>query len=394
MMNTLKKCRIRFLLITALLASHMMMTGCGVEPNDAAQPVVLLSGGQAQGQDMVGQQPTSQSPGFDGQSPSEGPGGQGMPNHDGGVADSAIKQGALAAIGYPGQAQQSAETIIDVALHGAYCASYMMGGQALVTSGTLTLNGPGGMVCPINGLVFSYAQSPADRLVINLANGYSAEVQVDDMRGQLVDGPDAFMDGDHRVDIIVNAPGIFGLKLVSESLGINRRMNIEGDVEINGQRFNVGLQLAGTLRFQNDSTGLQHNGEYRMSGQLSGAGIDARVDESWAYELVCSNRPFRSNGSRCASTAQRRLSNQWTHNGTTYAVTDGFTNAAFIDGKPNPSEFINGYWNAGGTLTENGAPIGEIQFRSDASGAMVGFYLALQGETVELQTWLTNVTRD
>ena len=78
----------------------------------------------------------------------------------------------------------------------------------------------------------------------------------------------------------------------------------------------------------------------------------------------------------------------------TYAVADGFTNAAFLDGKPNPNEFIDGYWNAGGTVTENGAPIGEIQFRPDVSGAMVGFYLALPGETVELQTWLTNVVRD
>ena len=98
------------------------------------------------------------------------PGGQGMPTHDGGAVDSAIKQGALAAIGYPGQASARSSSMCAA---WRYCASYMMGGQALVTSGT-PRSMAGGMACPINGLVFSHAQSPADRLVINLANGYSA----------------------------------------------------------------------------------------------------------------------------------------------------------------------------------------------------------------------------
>ena len=75
-------------------------------------------------------------------------------------------------------------------------------------------------------------------------------------------------------------------------------------------------------------------------------------------------------------------------------LNNGFTQANFLDGKPNPSELVNGFWRASGVLTQDGAPIGEIKFLPDSTGAQVGFYLVIGNERVELQSWLTHVVRD
>jgi hypothetical protein len=305
------------------------------------------------------------------------------------------EEGILAGIAIPGTVVQSTKTGIEYGLHALYCASYMAGGQRLVSTGTMTLNGPGAVLCPINGLSFAYSASPSDRLVVKMTNnelGFS--VKVNDLRGNLVEGPQAFVDNNHRLDVELTIEGQGQVQVVSESQGRDRTLTVNGDVTLKGGTYAVNLRLVGNEYFENGSSGSEYRDNHTVTGQIHGPNVRAQVQETWEYIMVCTARRSRSTGRRCSSDAKRRFSNRWVQNGVEYVLNDGFTNANFRDGKPNSDELINGFWGAGGVLTQDGSPIGEIRFLPDSTGAQVGFYLVIGGEKVGFQSWLTHVVRD
>ena len=213
------------------------------------------------------------------------------------------------------------------------------------------------------------------------------DVRVTTLEGDLVRGPDGFVDGDHRLDVQIAGSDGSDVRIVSESAGRTRVTDVSGQLEVEGIRFTVALHRRGERAFESDSAGAQFRDRYTLTGSVEGPDVQATVQETWDYEQVCASGTTRR-GYRCASSFRRRFENRWTRGGDEYRLRDGAQNASFRDGKPNASELLS-FWMGQGTLLENGEPIGQIVFEPDPTAATLHFYLVSGDERISLQSWPT-----
>ncbi|MEE2789219.1 MAG: hypothetical protein VX589_17920 [Myxococcota bacterium] len=333
-----------------------------------------VPGGTFQGMDVNGQDEPEDATGV-------APGTQ-----SGKSGHSALRNGVTAGLAIPSQTMEATKQTAEIALNALYCASYLTGAQAVVATGTLTLNGPGAHPCPINGLAFAYTQTPSDRLVVKLDGRQDFSVKFNAADGRLIDGPAEFLNSSHRLDFEFESSNLGQVRIESYKQGGESEVRLVGQLTLGDDRFSVDLSGRFNTAFETGGGGTQQRQRYTMTGTVDGDGVTAQINESWDYELVCTRQRQRTTGTRCMSSAKRRFSNRWQQQGRTYVVQDGFTNGSFRDGKPNHAEFDT-FWAAGGVLLEDGQPIGELKFLPDPAQAHVGFFMVMDDGTYPVQLW-------
>ena len=244
----------------------------------------------------------------------------------------------------PWDAHSTGEQAVFISLEAVVAASVQAnGGETLVTTGTLD----------ISGQAVAYSASPTDRLVIKWAQGPDSEIWVSQLNGNFEASSVAGFLGDDHVLGIRYVQGQNDFEVLSEKVGTQRQARLTGSIQSGEQVFNVQLNESGTTRSVVDITTAEYESDSVMTGTITGPGFELESQESFRYKSVVGDRGV-VNQTRTGNSA-------WTYNGNSYQAADVLVRTAETDGWPDDAD----YWQASGTLVENGIVIGEVGFEED-----------------------------
>lgn len=257
--------------------------------------------------------------------------------------------------------EQLEEETATIGLEAVVLASDLAtGGASLVTTGTLTQSAGG---------TWTYAATPADRLVVAFSSGTSMDFFITELNGDFTaPSTESFLRRDHIFRFRVVIAGQVDLSVDLATVSGNIQNTVAGSFTANGIVYTVDLATVGTYSFDVDS--VTHEYADQTTGTVTATGLSLSVNESITYKLVGG-----------AEQSSRSIENSWTVGADSYALTGGFIRRAFYETKP--SELS--YWRAEGTLTKNGVAIGGIGSTVDA--VEITIFLDAAGDRTILETW-------
>lgn len=269
-----------------------------------------------------------------------------------GAIDDLGRDSLTAMLTRPREFADTQHEIFTVAIEAVIQASILGGGGTqLVTTGTL-----------VEGTIqqgrFRYLASPTNLLLVELANGRRFSIEVDEIRGNLRNGADSYLYGDHEAVMRIIEVGNFDLVYRSTrtrdfpaSLTSRRVLNVVGQYnEMDGVR-EVDTTADTQTYFENSAaSGLEQREQIRYTGRISGAAVAVEVDENWDSEIV-------SIDGTTVTSSSRRINNRGFANGEMFEIRNGLIRIAFRDGRPNE---VNTFWEADGVAYRDGAELGPL----------------------------------
>lgn len=289
-----------------------------------------------------------------------------VPNASGDLS----REGLFAGDFIPKNATLSGEQSGEIAANAAFLASQLgAGGARLITTGTLTQQ----------GLNWSYAASPNDRLVVRFATGTNVSLYITRMQGDFsLDAP-SFLRKNHNFDYRVVVPSVSDLTVTSEigSGNPTLRATALGTLVWSNVTYSINLALVGEYRFEIDKSGSSFLNDYTMTGTVSAPGYSLTISERRRFELVS------------AETGTATSEETWNNNtlilgADAYKWVNARKQKSFKNGKPSS---LDTYWQASGGVLKNGAPFGLYKFDTGTVLGYVRFNLVLPNEVIELESW-------
>jgi hypothetical protein len=253
-------------------------------------------------------------------------------------------------------------------IQAVYAASYQNGGTLVMT----------GTVKQATG---AWSAQPSDKLVIELTDGKKLELEFHAApQGNLINGPDAFWNGDHIVDYTAHLDGVGDVRYTKSQVGRQYQGTAKGTYIDKDVTYDVDLKNVGSTYFDNDSTGTEYQNDHQTTGTVKTESLELTVSETWHYRSITVK-------GKTDSEASRKVASQLKAGEDSYVWSDVLMQKSFKDGKPSQ---LDTYWKATGHVLKNGEVYGEYQLKPQAigtSGGFVSFVLVLPGETIELEKW-------
>lgn len=267
----------------------------------------------------------------------------------------------------PADAKSAADGALSLTVEAVVLASIAAnGGNALETTGTLTQSGES----------FTYAAGPADRLVVEWSEGPATEIYVSQLDGDFeAETIEDFFIADHVVQARVVRDGIVDITVGSGKSGDDSEGGITGTIIEEGKSYELELSEVTSRTIDVDVSSNSYESNSTLTGVITGPDVSLVVEEEYYYKSIYVDN-FVQNSTRTTNS-------RWTHNGNEYAVDGVFIRSAFFDGWPDEFDF----WRAEGVITENGVPVGQVQFEENE----VVLYVILvldSGEKITLQEHL------
>jgi hypothetical protein len=295
------------------------------------------------------------------------------------VVGAAVRQHSESAVGVELRgsfsAADAAKSIVtqssNVGLFAVSAASTSAG--RLVTTGTFTQSGES----------WRYASEPTDRLILEFSNGQSIEYQFETIEGVDTSSAENFIASNHRLTYQVASAEYGTLRIDSARSGQNRQVEIDGTLRFDELRYTIDLALVSWDYFENDSSGMEYQDEYVVSGTVSGEDYQLTVDETWSFLLVSSvDSSSESTKTSSVSNATKIMNSRLQAGGVDYQWNNCRIQKAFRDGKPGEMD----YWQGQGGLLRNGEQYGDCGWWETPYSVGFALYTA-EGEIV-LEEWM------
>ena len=266
----------------------------------------------------------------------------------------------------PSDVRDVADSALNLTVEAVVAASIATGGDEIVATGTLTQSGE----------QFSYAASPADRLVIAWADGPPTDLYVSQFDGDFtVESIDAFFVADHAVEVRLVRDGYADLEVGSFKNGVTREGAIRGSVVDEGVNYEINLTRIGTEGSDADFGSASRVSQWEMAGTISSPNFQLVAEETYNYKHIFVDNSIEN--------STRTANSTWTYDGKQYAVNDLFMRSAFRNSYPSEADF----WQASGTITEDDIVVGQVTFEEDQFH--IKFLLLLEsGEKIILEEHL------
>jgi hypothetical protein len=297
-----------------------------------------------------------------GDSPSE-PG----PNPTGGTPTSSTESTIYKAYNAPDFVASTAEDAKTLCAQAVWVASIEDGNTRVVTTGTLTESGAG------SGS-FSYSRTPGDRLRIAYGDGTVTEFVIGSFSGDFSDDEALFLNRDHRLAFTLKREGVADLDISSEQVNRTSEERVRGTLAFEGVIYTLDITAQMKNFFDLVNTTSQEKREATTTGTITAPDLSISVNEYNFFHRFVSNNVVESR--------QRRVRSTWTAGSDRYAFVNGHITKGLTNNSP---AFIDTDWTAVGTITRNGATVGQI------SGTIEGNHWKLaadlSGKRIELGTF-------
>jgi hypothetical protein len=251
------------------------------------------------------------------------------------------------------------------------------GGLRLVTTGTLNQLGQ----------VWNYTPAPADRLIVNLTGGTNVSFYISRMQGDFSADATTFLQRSHNFDYRAVVPGINDVAFTSDvRTGTpSFQATARGTVLWSNVTYSVDLVLSGLDQFDIDSSGSSYLNDSMITGTIRAPGLALLVNQRRRFESVVAQVNFGGATRYDSATADHDwINNTLTVGADTYQWVNALKQKSFKNGKPSS---VDTFWKASGDVQKNGRPFGTYQLRADSVLGSIRFYLAAQGELIELEAW-------
>lgn len=253
-----------------------------------------------------------------------------------------------------------ASDLVDGLVEAVFAASMLNGGTPTFT-GTLTQN-------PSNPELWSYSAQPADRLVVNLANGASIESVIAAFDGEVSGSWEDFRDYHSNLDFTVKVPGTADLRVRSASGvpgapgprgatapqgTIAYRRLVTGTLVYGGVTLQLDLDNLGRTTTDVDAPGIET--EEQTTGTIASPLGQINVAAGFRYKGI-----FFDNN---VENVTRINAGSVTRNGVTYQFQDAIFRAAYTDFRDGRGSVVSDtdFWNISGSLLADGVAIAAIE---------------------------------
>lgn len=255
---------------------------------------------------------------------------------------------------------------------GLYAVAVASQSGRLATTGTFTESAHG----------WTYTAQPSDRMVIAPSDGQRVEYIFETIEGSDPSSVDNFLDSDHRLVFQISSEAHGTLAIQSARVGQDRQMQISGELNVSGKVYAVELNHTGREYSENDSTGMEYQGEHRATGTIQGENYLLTIDEQWYFDMI--SLP----GESASSNSTKFINSGLALDGENYQWESCRLQKSFRGGQPSESD----YWQGSGGLWRNGEPHGECGFYS--TEFMVGFALYMDNAELVLEEWVLPGDKD
>jgi hypothetical protein len=292
------------------------------------------------------------------------------------------------AIDLPALIQASAVQSGTVCLQAvAFASTKAGGGRRLVTTGTVRQSKE-------KSSDWSYEATPADRLLVEFANGQTVEFAVRKIEGDFTGDLRNFMEKDHDIAYSA-ATAAFGTLSIEE-----RRRSGDSNCAITGRVKMEGIEFAVDLKTRvgkfSESTrvsvgdgpsqflyGPMTEQEIELAGTITAEEFVLKVSErQWLVSI--------SDGDRGSASASGRIvKNEWTLKGVRYEMEAAIARS-FKDNRPTR---VNTEWKAEGWIVRDGKKYGTLRLLGAGDrgeGAMYKIVLETPEGTIELERYDKN----
>ncbi len=290
-----------------------------------------------------------------------------------GTASVKVKRAAVSSNGngtmgitIPQQTYQGGEDAVSLGTQAVFLASELNGGQTLITTGTLTQTGN----------TFTYSATPTDRLRVVFTNGSTMEFIISAMNGDFSGDEDWFLQNDHQFVLQVIIPGSMDVQISTVFSGGSLQNTLNGTMTIEGVTYQANITEAGTVQFSINGSLAMFDRIEALTGSITGPDFSMTVNNHhWYYSI------YNANDTSFAVNRTRDYNSTWNIGGVNYGAQNIRIKTALLNGWAND---LN-YWEAYGTIVENGVVIGQVDWGINPSNNMAEVWIDYANERVVLE---------
>ena len=250
-------------------------------------------------------------------------------------------------------------------------ASMQSGGTEVVATGTLTQQG--------TSESFVYAPEPSDRLVVVFTDGTRNELWVTDMRGDFTGKAEDYLGRDHAFQYRIvqsGGKGEIDLEIGDGQLSGGTEATLKGTFEIEGVTYTADVVRKGTKTSSVEIQFAEYTTEEALTGTGSGGdSLAITLSESYRYRSMYSSGRF-------LQSTTRTVRDTWTQGGASYTA-DAVVVKHLEDFRAIEIDTGTG-WKAEGSITKDGANIGELGL--EVGAGLVSIYVLVGGQKTILET--------